>query len=70
MQLKLQPFFFSFEVLFRAQPHIPVLLPDTHVLSGKTYSTIPHLNILRLRDPNIQLIALLKYYILDTEWSG
>lgn len=69
MQLKLQPFPLSFEVFFRlpaAQPHIPVLLPDAQVLSGRTYPATPRLNILR-RDLNIQLIALLKnIYILDT----
>lgn len=70
MQLRPQPFPLPLKFFFRlptAQPHIPVSLPDAHVLPGRTHSTIPHLNILRLgRELNVQLIALLKIYILDT----
>lgn len=70
MQLRPQPFPLPYEMFSRlptAQPQIPVSLPDAHVLSGRTYSTISHLNVLRLgRELNIQLIALLKKYILDT----
>lgn len=71
MQLRPQPFPLPYEMFSRlptAQPHIPVSLPDAHVLSGRTYSTISHLNVLRLgRELNIQLITLLKKYIL-TLW--
>lgn len=41
------------------QPHSPVLPLDAHVLSGKTYSAIPHLNIRLERDPNRHLINLI-----------
>lgn len=62
--------FISFVIFLRlptAQPHIPVLPPDAHVLSGKTYSAIPHLNIRLRRDLNRDKCILDTVNCLDNE---